>query len=218
MLLLDGHGRAEHDCEHRQPHRRILRPCAVEKIRAECVIDDAYDGERAGLDNGHGVQQRRHGRGRDRHGGQPRVNREQRRLDAEAHERHHKHRQQQILLVGDARHIQHAAVYELGRGVRAVGQHEYHADEGQRRAADRIVQIGAAGVDRRCVQLVEHKRQRDQRQQLVKRIEREQIAAQRDAGRYAIAHQIVGEECVLAPLRLHVFEGVERRQRPEEGD
>ena len=160
------------------------------------------------------MQQRGDGSGRHACGRQPSVQREQRRLDAEPEE--HEQERDVEEIAGLFRHgVADADDVELQRT--SVGQHGDDANEGRRRARDGIHEVFDAGHLRLPRALMGDQRQRRQGQQLVEQIHRDEIRGKRHAQRDAEAHGEETEELVAPVEVAHVFEAVQRRQRPQDG-
>ena len=214
-MLLDGHRRAVNDRHARQQQRNALRRRAAQHLRAKAEIRHADDREHAALDDGDRMQQRRH-RGR-RDGGlrQPHVERENRRLHAEAEERAQVAQLHHRRVLG--RRLRHHAAHRKRAAV-AVVQHQHHADKRQRRAEEGIEHVGVARVLGGLLCAVHDQRQRAERQKFIEEIQRQDVGRRGNAQRHAVGDGVEREEMVLAALVLHVLKAVERGQRPEEGD
>ena len=210
MALAHGHHRAEEDRQDAEDQRHGLGPGSL-KRRAEDVIDHAQHRVNARVDHRHRVQQ-----GRDRGGcgagsGQPGAQRKHRRLHAEAEEARQKRRAHEIL-----RHAGKIQPAQLEVAACVLGDHDQRG-EGKGGAADGIADVGARRTNGGRILLVPHQRQRDQGDALEEHVEREHVARAAVEDHHAEGHGVEGEEAVLALLVLHVFRGVQRSQRPEEG-
>ena len=211
--LLERHARAIENRDQREDDADRLRPCAAQQLRAAAVVDKADAGEGARLHDGHRVQQRRDGGGRDGRRGQPRVQRPERRLDAEAHEREHEHRQKHRQIPA-ARRCQMPAGDEL---LRIVQDEKDEPDERQRRAGHGVEQVFDARGLGRGGHGLHDERERREGEQLVKEIHRQHVRRKGDAERHAEGGREERPEHGEVLFMAHVVAGIERRERPERG-
>ena len=208
--LAQRHRRRERHGERRRQHADGLLPAAQEQRGAVGVPGEPRHCEKARVHHRHRVQQRRHRRGRDGGSRQPRIEREQRRLRAEAEKAEQEDGAHQLrrILSGEV-----AAIEEVAA---AIQRADDDGDESHRRARDAVDHVLPPGVEAVLVLQVRHQRQRDEGQHLVKNVERHKVRGKRDAQRHAVGHEIEREEHVLRVVALHVLIGVQQRRRPQQ--
>ena len=216
MRGAQGEGAAVDDRERGGEHGGLLRPGAAQKPAADPVIHQAHHGEGAGLDYRDRVQQGRDRRRRDRGGGQPAVEGENRGLDAEAEEGQHEYGAQLSLAPLDQRRVQDAAVDEI-EGVGAAAE-DHQEDEDQRRARRGVEDVELARPAGLVVHLVHHERERGEGHELIAEVEREEVRAVGDACDDAEAHDEKAVEEVFPSRVPHVGEGEDRGHGPEHAD
>ena len=197
--------RPEQEREDRQRQADGLGRRPPQIIRAEHIVSHPHDGEDARVDHRHGVQQRCHGRGRDRGRREPVVKREYGRLRAEPDKS-----QDKSQLHGPAvKHLKDTAsvaedpVHSVHRG-----QHDGH--ESQRRPSDRVGRIFSAGKHALMPSVVSHERDRHQRQHLDEYVHRDHICGIAHAQRHAVCHHIEGKKAIAPLISLHILEGVQQ--------
>ena len=216
MRHSERHHRAEHHRKRRGGKDDVLRPGAAQEFTAEAEVHQTHHGKRAGLDHRHRVQQGRdRGRGHRRRG-QPAVEGEDRRLDAEAEECQDEDRHKLLFVARNLVHVQNAAVGE-GEGV-GVAAEVHEADEHQRRAGHGVEDVLFARAPRLVVHLVHDEREGHQGHELIAEVEGEEICRVGDARHDAEGDDKEAEEEVFPPLVRHVGEGVERGHGPEHAD
>ena len=213
--LLHRPGRAVEDGEGGEAQHHRLGPGTLEELDAVGVPGEADDGEHAGFDHRHRVQQGRHGSGSHRGHGQPAAGGEHGSLDAEA-----EHAQgvedQGELGPGIGIGVQQPPEGEVLAV--AVGDQEDHRGKGEGRAAQGVDKVGSGCFHCLPGVGVEHQRHRGQGQQLIEAVHGEQIAGHRHAQGHAVGHGEEGEKELFAAVVAHVLKGIEQGQGPEGRD
>ena len=159
---------------------------AVETTQEGMVYHDfleAHHGEYAGIDDRHRMQERGHRRRSDRRGRKPCVERDDRRLYAEA-EKAGQEDQQHEVLRQNIKGV--SAPHKSGGGVH--GRH-HDRDQGRRRASHHVAGIDPAGVHGIPVLIMADKRDRDQGEHLIKHIERQDVPGKNPPQRRADRRQ-----------------------------
>ena len=173
QLFAIGHHRAHQNRQQRQRQQRRLHPRSAQEIRADRVVQHAYDRQHAGLGN----DARENGRGRSGRGRvrrrQPAVQRIEAGLRAEADDAEQGHDLHQRLVPPHGRAVERAAGDEAQR--RAVARVKEDEAQPQERARDGIKQILQRRADGLVGAVVQHERHGQQRGHLKEEIHRDQV-------------------------------------------
>ena len=210
------HHRAEHHRKRRGREDDVLRPGAAQEVAAEAEVHQAHHRERAGLDHRHRVQQGRDRGRRHRRRGQPAVEGEDRRLDAEAEEGQHEHGHELLFVTLHLVHVENPAVGK-GEGI-GIAAEVHQADEHQGCAGHGIEDVLLSRGAGLVVHLVHDERQGHQGHELIAEVEGKEVCRVSDARHDAEGDDEKAEKQVFPPLVRHVGEGVERGHGPENAD
>ena len=215
MRLFYRHRRTIYNCNDTQCHRNPLRPAAPQHFGSKVIVGNADDRKRTRIDDRHRVQQCGNRRRRNRSRRQPVLKRKKCRFDAKPDKGDNINGTDKGQAAAECFSVQHTTVDKLG----GFAQHRDKAkpDKGKGRAADVVAKVLHRDMDRFLVHLVADQRSGDQRQQLIKKIHRDQVCRKSNAQCNTKCRGIKGKEPVLSPLRLHIAECVQARKRPQKG-
>ena len=197
--------RSVQEREDRQRQAYGLGHCPPQIIRAEHIVSHSHDGEDARVDHRHGVQQRCHGRRRDRCRRQPVVKREYGRLGAEPDKS-----QDKSQLHGTAvKHLEDTASVAED-SVHSVHRGQHNSHESQRRPSDRVGRVLSAREHALMPAVVSHQRDRHQCQHLDEYVHRDHVCGIAHAQRHAVRHDIEGKKAISPLISLHILEGIQQ--------
>ncbi len=213
VVFAHGNHRSEDDGGTGHVGDPATRADVGQQVDAEDVDRHLEDGEHAGLDHRHRVQQRAHRRRRHHGGGQPAVEGHDRGLaDAE-----HVERKQHGNDAGRGLVAQDTAGGEVERAGQRPGPYdrdELKTDGG----AEQQAEVDAPGAARLCAAAVGDQRVGGKRQHLVEDEQREHVGGQRDAhgAGDGDGEADVEARLVLLVVAAHVADRVERGDDPQQ--